>query len=113
MKSERNETLLKALREVASGNIYLTAHMCTRFFESPTPRAGVREWTLRALTNREFEIFESIGQGLTTKQIAQRLRMSPKTVETHRNHLKQKLGLNSRPELMTYAVRWIATRGAS
>jgi DNA-binding NarL/FixJ family response regulator len=113
MKTEKNETLLKALRQVASGNIYLSASMCTRFFASPTPRAGVQEWTLGSLTNREFEIFESIGQGLTTKQIAERLRMSPKTVETHRTHLKEKLRLKSRPELMTYAVRWITTRGAS
>ena len=62
------------------------------------------------LTDREFEVFRLIGQGLTIGEIGDRLRLSTKTVETHRLHVRQKLQLKSGPALINYAVRWARTQ---
>jgi DNA-binding CsgD family transcriptional regulator len=61
------------------------------------------------LTEREFEVFQLLGQGLPTAEIGKRLHLSPKTIDSHRLHIKEKLQLHSLPELMRYAVRWAAT----
>ena len=66
---------------------------------------------LGLLTDREFEVFQAIGQGLTTGEIGRRLSMSGKTVETHRLHIRGKLGCKTSPELIKYAVRWAGTQG--
>jgi len=65
--------------------------------------------TVGHLTEREFEVFQLLGQGLPTAEIGKRLHLSPKTVDSHRLHIKEKLQLHSLPELMRYAVRWAAT----
>ena len=65
------------------------------------------------LTDREFEVFQLIGQGKSTKEIAAGLHLSAKTVEVHRINIKQKLNLKSAPELIRYAVRWIESGSAS
>jgi len=59
------------------------------------------------LTEREREVFELIGQGLSSRQIAVKLDVSPKTVETHREHIKEKLELTTSTELTRYAVQWV------
>jgi len=62
---------------------------------------------VETLTDREFEVFQLIGQGLETKQMAQKLHISAKTVEVHRAKIKGKLELHSMTELIRYAVRWV------
>jgi DNA-binding NarL/FixJ family response regulator len=59
------------------------------------------------LTEREREVFELIGQGLGSRQIAVKLGISPKTIETHREHIKEKLELTTGTELTKYAVQWV------
>ena len=66
---------------------------------------------MQGLSNREVEVYEMIGQGLTIQQIAVRLHLSPKTVETHREKIKQKLNLKSSAELNRRAVQWVLERG--
>ncbi len=68
---------------------------------------------MHGLSNRELEVYEMIGQGLTIQQIAARLHLSPKTVETHREKVKQKLNLKSSTELNRRAVQWVLERGWS
>ena len=68
---------------------------------------------MQSLSNRELEVYEMIGQGLTIQQIAGRLHLSPKTVETHREKIKQKLNLKSSTELNRRAVQWVLERGWS
>ena len=63
------------------------------------------------LSDRELEVFELIGQGKGTKQITQKLHLSTSTVETHRAHIKEKLGLETATELVHAAVEWVAGRG--
>jgi DNA-binding CsgD family transcriptional regulator len=65
---------------------------------------------IERLTDREFEVFQLIGQGKGTREIAAQLHLSPKTVDVHRSHLKEKLGLRDATALIRHAVRWVETR---
>ncbi len=111
MKDAGAEQLLKAIRQVLSGRIYLSDSMSDRAAESLSGRCHrAGESTLVALTDREFEVFCLLGKGLSTRQIAQQLHLSQKTVETHRLHLREKLHLPAGPALLQYAVRWASTQ---
>ena len=66
---------------------------------------------LERLSDREFEVFELIGQGLTVRAIASKLQLSPKTIETHREHIKEKLELKNATELTKHAVQWVLEHG--
>jgi DNA-binding NarL/FixJ family response regulator len=65
---------------------------------------------VETLTDREFEVFRLIGAGLSTKDIADKLRVSAKTVEVHRVNIKQKLNVGTAPELIRFAVRWVESQ---
>ena len=112
MKSEGAEKLLDAIRCVLGGTVYLSTVMrdraVHRFARGP---AAVKGDNAAALSDRELEVFELIGQGLGTRQITARLRLSTSTVETHRAHIKEKLNLQSATELVRAAVEWTAGRG--
>lgn len=73
-------------------------------------RRRADDTTIGTLTDREFEVFGLLGQGLTTREIGKRLRLGTKTVETHRLHVRDKLGLKSGPALTKYAVHWAGTQ---
>lgn len=112
MKSEGAEKLMEAIRGVLRGEIYLSPPMRDRAvhrFAGGGPVAALGN-DAGALSDRELEVFELIGQGLGTRQIAERLRVSKSTVETHRAHIKEKLNLGSAPELVRAAVEWLAGR---
>jgi DNA-binding CsgD family transcriptional regulator len=68
---------------------------------------------LEKLTDREFEIFQLIGQGLGTREIAEKLHLSVKTVDVHRANIKAKLKLQTSSELIRFAVRWLESQGTS
>lgn len=112
MKSEGAEKLIAAVRCVLSGAVYLSPVMrdraVHRFAGGP---AAAEADNAAALSDRELEVFELIGQGLGTRQITERLRLSTSTVETHRSHIKEKLSLDSATELVRAAVEWTAGRG--
>ena len=108
MKQEASEQVVNALRRVLSGQIYLSQKMCTRLLNSVFDnKATDRESPIETLSDRELEVFELIGQGLATRQIAQKLHLSVKTIESHRAHVKSKLGLKTSTELVQAAIRWI------
>lgn len=110
MKNEGGAKLLAVIRQVLSGKTYVSEKVSTWIVDAFAGRRGRDGNTsLRQLTDREFEVFELLGQGLPTTEIGQRLHLSPKTVDSHRLHIKEKLHLQSLPELMRYAVRWAAT----
>jgi DNA-binding NarL/FixJ family response regulator len=112
MKSEGPEKLAAAICDVLAGRIYVSPQMSSRIVASFAGRQPPKEQTpVSKLTDREFEVFQSIGAGLSTKGIADRLHLSPKTIETHRLHIKAKLNLGSAAELVAYAARWVATEG--
>ena len=114
MKQEGGKKLMEAIRQVLGGQIYVSEKMSARILEIFSGRREDAECSpVGKLTDREFEVFQLIGQGKSTKDIAAGLHLSAKTVEVHRINIKQKLNLKSAPELIRYAVRWIETESAS
>jgi len=107
MKNEGGDKLIEAARQVLAGKIFVSPSMSAKILDSFSGRnrRGNRH-DMSSLTDREFEVFQFIGQGLTTSEIGRQLHMSGKTVETHRLHIREKLGLKTGPELLKYAVRW-------
>jgi DNA-binding NarL/FixJ family response regulator len=107
-KDEVSRTIVQALREVMAGKIYLSQRMTQRMMHRAVGARGDSSRSpIERLTDRESEVFEMIGQGLGTRQIAHRLGLSPKTIETHREHIKDKLELKSTTELTKHAVQWV------
>ena len=107
MKNEGGEKLIAAIRQVLAGKVYVSETMSAKILDVFSGRRHRGDdTTMGGLTDREFEVFQFIGQGLTTREIGERLRMSGKTVETHRLHIREKLGLKTGPELIKHAVRW-------
>jgi DNA-binding NarL/FixJ family response regulator len=107
-KEEAIGDLVGAIRHVLSGKIYLSPQMTERLLHSAA-RGAVEplQDPVKSLSDRELEVFSLIGEGKTTRQIAQRLDLSIKTIETHREHIKKKLRLESGTELIRFAVEWV------
>lgn len=106
MKAEATENIMEAIRIVLNGGIYLSGSMRELLLQKVTGNTKQGLATLELLSDREFEIFQLIGDGYKTKAIAEKLNLSIKTVETYKAHLKQKLKLNDATELIQYAVEW-------
>ena len=107
MKSEKVEKILNAIRKIASGEVYLSKRMQNKVIERVASRKRTLSYNiLEILTDRELEVFELIGEGLKTTQIADRMKLSIKTIETYKSHLKSKLDLKNSVELIQRAVTW-------
>jgi DNA-binding NarL/FixJ family response regulator len=104
-KQEATDCLLDAIRQVLRGEIYLTSRMANRLMHHLVTKTTDVD-PIKTLSNRELEVFEMIGQGLTTQQIARKLVLSAKTIETHREKIKGKLDLKNSAELNRRAVQW-------
>lgn len=108
MKNQATEEVLGAIRTVLSGKVYLSQAMTnhvlnTNFAGKFQPRAAAVE----NLTDRELHVLQLLGIGTSTRKIAVQMNLSIKTVETYREHLKQKLGLSNSTELVHYATHWV------
>jgi len=107
-KCEPAERLLTAIRRVLDGRIYLSETMTERMLTRSVGNNGdVGRSPMEQLSDRELEVFEQIGRGHTTRQIAERLFLSPKTIETYRENIKSKLSLRNATELTQQAVQWV------
>jgi DNA-binding NarL/FixJ family response regulator len=104
-KQEAQESIIRAIRQVLSGKVYLSEAMTERMLNGMV-EAGPEKRDIDSLSNRELQVFELIGQGVPSGQIASQLNLSIKTIETHQAHIKQKLGLGSAHELNQRAIRW-------
>lgn len=112
MKQEAPEKLLEAIRQVQKGNIFLSDRMGARMLQQMVSgRNDPSAPSLEMLSDRELEVFQLIGQGVGTRQIAERLHLSVKTIESYREHIKRKMRLNSGTELVQHAVHWIKSEG--
>lgn len=108
MKQEGGKRIMEAIRAVLAGQVCVSEKMSARILNAFTGRAaGTGTSPVETLTDREFEIFQLIGQGRSTKEIAAQLHISVKTVEVHRVNMKARLKLATSPELVHYAVRWV------
>jgi DNA-binding NarL/FixJ family response regulator len=111
-KQEAMEKVIEAIRCVLSGRVYLSAAMSDRMLHRLTRDHQTPERSpVETLSDRELEVFEMIGRGRTTGEVASQLHLSVKTVETHREKIKAKLRLKSAAELYQYAVRWVLEHG--
>ena len=110
MKQEGGKKLLQAIYQVLSGQIYVSEKMSAGILESFSGRQieGVVS-PVQQLSDREFEVFQLIGQGQSTREIASHLHLSVKTVEVHRLNIKKKLKLETATDLVRHAVRWSET----
>jgi DNA-binding NarL/FixJ family response regulator len=106
MKQEGGEKLMKAIRQVLSGKIYVSENMSAKILAIFSGQRPGNHSPIEQLTDREFEVFQLIGQGQGTRQIAQRLHLSVKTVEVHRGNIKKKLQLQTGNDVIRYAIRW-------
>ncbi len=112
-KQEDGRRLLQAIRKVLAGHIYVSERVSAKILEMfAGRRAEAADSPLELLSDREFEVFHLIGEGHTSRQIAERLHLSVKTVEVHRANIKRKLKLPSGGEVVRYAIRWTESRGA-
>jgi DNA-binding NarL/FixJ family response regulator len=106
-KEASDQTLLSAIRQVLEGHLYLSEAASDRALRRMIGRGTESSGSpLDALSDRELEVFDRIGRGLATREIAEQLNLSVKTVETHRERIKTKLDIRSGPELICHAVRW-------
>ena len=113
MKESGSENLLIAIRRVLAGQTYVSAAMSEQILRnvsSRKPRGS--DSPIQALSDREFEVFQLIGQGKSTREIAEQLHLSSKTVDVHRTHIREKLDLKDSTSLVRHAVRWLETQGA-
>src|SRR5205814_2621669 len=111
MKEAGGEKMLEAIRKVLEGQVYVSETMSARILDNLSgrkPRGSASP--IEQLSDREFEIFQLIGQGKSTKDIARQLNLSSKTVDVHRGHIKEKLELKDATSLVRHAVRWVETQ---
>lgn len=111
MKEEAAEKVMAALRRVVSGEIYLCDKVAQNILAKMTGGpVTARESLVETLSDRELEVFLLLGQGMGTRQIAEKLHLSVKTIETYREHIKTKLNLVDASELLQHAIRWVQSR---
>jgi DNA-binding NarL/FixJ family response regulator len=107
MKDTVSENIVKAIRTVLSGEIYVSNTISKKFLHKIAgDKADTTKTTIENLSDREFEVFRMIGEGYKPSQIAKKLHLSVKTIETYRGRLKEKLNLNSAIEILQYAIKW-------
>jgi DNA-binding NarL/FixJ family response regulator len=106
-KREPLPQVVEAVRQVLRGDVYLSPHMATCLLQRAANGQPLDKDPVHTLSNRELQVFQLIGEGFTTREIAQRLGISPKTVESHRLALKQKLNTPSISHLRRRAFEWI------
>ena len=108
MKQEPAAKLLRAIRQVLSGEIYLSEAMTRQMLHRMAGSAsGNGLSAVECLSDRELEVFELLGRGQKTKEIAHDLHLSIKTVQTYCEHLKEKLLLRDATGLVRFAVQWV------
>ena len=115
MKENADEILVEALETVLRGEMFvsneISSKMLKEFIEGPEEKKPA-ETGVEALTDRELEIFECIGQGMSTRKIADKLGLSDRTVEVHRAHIKKKLQCEDAAQVVREAVRWVERKPA-
>ncbi len=107
-KQEAIENLVAAIRTVLAENIYLSAKMTQRLLHHVSGGGtAIESSPVERLTDRELEVFQLLGEGLSTRQIAAKIHLSPKTIDRYRDNIKQKLQLKNATELIRQATQWV------
>jgi DNA-binding NarL/FixJ family response regulator len=107
MKADAAANVLTGLRRVLTGEVHVSPKLSERLIFQVLQGRGAGISPVDRFSPREREVLELLGQGLCTREIAKQLNMSPKTVETHRGHMKEKLGVQTTGELVRFALDWV------
>ena len=107
MKSEAAEVLRVALETVLRGEVFVSRPVAARLLHNLFPDPVAPMPGLEHLSDRELQVFQLLGSGMGSRQVAERLKISPKTVDTYREHLKEKLGLADGKALLAAAQQWV------
>lgn len=108
MKFEASEVLLKAIRKVLKGGLYVSEEMSEKLLLNTLQgKKDILSSPVEVLSDRELEVFELIGKGMSSNEIAEQLHLSAKTIETYRSRIKDKLNFKNSTELMFNAVKWV------
>ena len=108
MKQEATEKLTGALRRILNGQIYVSEKLADKMMRKAIDGKAMQDSSpVSVLSDRELEVLQLIGQGHGTRQIAEDLNLSVKTIESHRAHIKEKLNLKTAPEMVRFAVQWV------
>jgi DNA-binding NarL/FixJ family response regulator len=105
-KEEGTEKAIEAIRLLMQGKRYLSDKVAEKVMDTLAGRTLAAEGAVEALSDRELEVLEMLGNGLGSREIAEKLHLSIKTIESHREHMKTKLGLTRATELVSYAFNW-------
>ena len=109
MKHQAEEQLLDALRKVTSGGLYVSPALGEKLvFKLVQGSDSDLGSPVDKLSDRELEVLQQFGRGKSTREVAEALHLSVKTIETHRAHIKEKLGFKEAPEMVKFAVEWVA-----
>jgi DNA-binding NarL/FixJ family response regulator len=107
MKKEARTKIIEAIRRILHGAFYLSDQMSTKILlQYQGKHLDETHSSIEQLSDREMEVFELFGRGYATREIAEALMISPKTVESHRNRIKEKLAIDTTAELLQRAVQW-------
>ena len=107
MKDQAEQQIIAAIRQVLDGNVYVSKKITHQLIkELSKPQSAETSDKVRMLSDREFEIFRLLGEGMETKEIAAQLCVSPKTIDSFRLRIKTKLGIQKNAELIKQAVTW-------
>lgn len=107
MKHESARQFVTAVRAVLDGELYLSTSLQGRFLQDRFGHSADSTSSIERLTDRELEVFEHFGRGQSTREVAEALGLSLKTIESHRANIKQKLGIDRAAEFMQRAVVWV------
>lgn len=113
MKEDADDVIVQAIRHVLAGEIYVSPAMSSRLItqlSSGDRTAAGDDGGAASLTEREREVFDCLGEGLSTRKIAEKYGLSERTVEVHRANIKKKLGCEDAAQVLREAVRWVETR---
>jgi DNA-binding NarL/FixJ family response regulator len=111
-KEEAAENVLQAIRHVLKGQVFLSERMSAKMLSKLVGgKAAAQGLFVDRLSDRELQVFELIGRGMSTRVIAETLHLSVKTVESHRANIKEKLQIQSATELLQQAIHWLQSQG--
>jgi DNA-binding NarL/FixJ family response regulator len=110
MKEAASNDIITAIRTVLSGEIYVSDQMAKKLLGNAFSRkSDIGTDPVAKLSDREFEIFRLIGSGYKVSQIADRMHLSSKTIETYRARIKEKLNITDASKLLRYAIKWVSS----
>lgn len=107
MKQESSERVVEAIRAVLQGEVFVSDDIAKRMLHRLVTGEGGDLQPVSRLSDRELEVFQLIGQGYSTRDVAEILNLSVKTIESYRGNIKEKLDLKNASELMQHAVKWV------